>query len=224
MSTNASSDRHKQTRRSVDCDPIERTATHRPARLANGRPDGCAQTQANTKKNATSAGCKHQDTMSNQPFAQIKRRPSGRRLTRENPRSSTEAAGDVVFRFLAGRFDEDLIGFTELHQLAQVHVGGVVRATRSLLQSHHDDKAGHKARTASMFAKTLACQHPFYRLLSACLLTHFLVSELFDTFYALFAEYPVTDLRQIDPIIPSMIREKGLHRLRTNCIPLPSRM
>ena len=97
-------------------------------------------------------------------------------------------------------------------------------ATRSLLQSHHDDKAGYKARTASMSAKTLACQHPFCHLLSAFLLTHFLVSELLGTFYALLAEYPVTDLRQIDPFIPTMIQEKGLHPLLTNCIPLRSWM
>src|SRR3546814_2514666 len=53
---------------------------------------------------------------------------------------SAEAPGNVVFGFLAAGLDEDLVGFAEFHQLAQVHVGGVVGTARGLLHVvRHDD-------------------------------------------------------------------------------------
>src|SRR5690606_5230631 len=53
---------------------------------------------------------------------------------------SAEAARDVVFRFLAGGLDEDLVGLAVFHEFAQVHVGGVVGAAGRLLHVvGHDD-------------------------------------------------------------------------------------
>src|SRR5579864_2647100 len=53
-----------------------------------------------------------------------------------------EAAGDVVFRFLADRLDEDLFGVAEFDQFAKVHIGSVVRTARRLLHVVGDDHHG----------------------------------------------------------------------------------
>src|SRR5712692_9461109 len=56
--------------------------------------------------------------------------------------SSTEPAGDVVLSLLFLRLDEDLVGDTKLHQLAQIHIGSVVRNARRLLHVVGDDHDG----------------------------------------------------------------------------------
>src|SRR5574343_1303058 len=54
--------------------------------------------------------------------------------------SSAETAGNVVFGFLAHRFEEHLFSRAKLHQIAQIHIGGVVAAARGLLHVvGHDD-------------------------------------------------------------------------------------
>src|SRR3989304_5604043 len=62
--------------------------------------------------------------------------------TAVTPLRSAEAAGDVVFRFLLHRFDENFVGHAELHQLSEIHIGSVVRDTGRLLHvvRHHDDR------------------------------------------------------------------------------------
>src|ERR1700754_842758 len=53
--------------------------------------------------------------------------------------SSAEAAGDVVLGVLLLRLHEELGRGAELDQVAEVHVGGVVRAAGRLLHVVRDD-------------------------------------------------------------------------------------
>src|SRR5690606_37850751 len=52
---------------------------------------------------------------------------------------SSKPTSDVVFGFLAGRLDENLVRFAVFHQLAQVHIGGVIGAAGGLLHVVGDD-------------------------------------------------------------------------------------
>ena len=53
-----------------------------------------------------------------------------------------ESTRDVVFGFLARRFEEHLTRFAKLNQLAQIHIRRVIRATCRLLHvmSHDDNR------------------------------------------------------------------------------------
>src|SRR5688500_13768365 len=59
------------------------------------------------------------------------------------PAGSTESPGDVVLGLFPARLHEDLVGHAELHHLAQVHVGGIVRHPRRLLHVMRDDEDRH---------------------------------------------------------------------------------
>src|SRR5688572_13093391 len=59
------------------------------------------------------------------------------------PAGSTESSGNVVLGLFPARLHEDLVGHAELHHLAQVHVGGVVRNPRRLLHVMRDDEDRH---------------------------------------------------------------------------------
>src|SRR6476469_4853470 len=60
----------------------------------------------------------------------------------EEANPSTEPARDVVLGFLALRFEEDVFRDAELHQIAEVHVRGVITATCRLLHVVGDDDHG----------------------------------------------------------------------------------
>src|SRR6202163_5041236 len=53
--------------------------------------------------------------------------------------SSAEPAGDVVLGTSIARRGEDLVGFAEFDQLAEIHEGGLVRDARGLLHVVGDD-------------------------------------------------------------------------------------
>src|SRR5690606_7455466 len=55
---------------------------------------------------------------------------------------STESAGNIVFGFLASRFHEDTVGLAKFNELTQVHIGGVIGATRGLLHIVRNDHHG----------------------------------------------------------------------------------
>ena len=54
----------------------------------------------------------------------------------------TEATSDVILGFAALWLDENLVCFTKFHQFAQVHIGGVIRTTGSLLHVVRHDHDG----------------------------------------------------------------------------------
>src|SRR4051794_13467502 len=56
--------------------------------------------------------------------------------------SSTEPAGDVVLGASIARRGENLVGFVELDQLAEIHEGGLVGDARRLLHVMGDDGDG----------------------------------------------------------------------------------
>src|SRR6202171_1132983 len=53
--------------------------------------------------------------------------------------SSAEPAGDVVLGTSIARRGEELVGFAEFDQLAEIHEGGLVRDARGLLHVVGDD-------------------------------------------------------------------------------------
>src|SRR6202162_3275025 len=56
--------------------------------------------------------------------------------------SSAEPAGDVVLGAAIARRGEDLVGFVEFDQLAEIHEGGLVGDARRLLHVMGDDSDG----------------------------------------------------------------------------------